>query len=157
VSSGPTNEDRRTTKDDCLSNRIYFGDNLAVLRGLPNGLADLIYIDPPFNTGKEQRRTQISTVRSDNGSGDRTGFAGRRYSTVEVATKAYGDVFDDYRAFLEPRLREAYRVLSPKGTLYFHIDYREVHYCKVLLDTIFGRESCLNELIWAYDFGARSR
>src|SRR5437763_12102600 len=139
-----------------MTNRIYFGDNLAILRGLPSGLVDLIYIDPPFNTGKEQRRTQIKTINTHDRGGDRTGFAGRRYSTVEIATKAYSDTFDDYLAFLGPRLREAYRVLSSHGTLYFHIDYREVHYCKVLLDRIFGRESFLNEIIWAYDYGART-
>jgi site-specific DNA-methyltransferase (adenine-specific) len=153
-----TSDERRTTKEDPAGNRIYFADNLTVLQGLPDGLADLIYIDPPFNTGKEQRRTEIRTLPTQNGNkGDRTGFAGRRYDTVKVATRTYGDVFDDYLAFLEPRLREAYRVLSDHGTLYFHIDYREVHYCKVLLDTIFGRASFLNEIIWAYDYGARSR
>jgi site-specific DNA-methyltransferase (adenine-specific) len=141
-----------------MSNRIYFGDNLTVLQGLPGGLADLIYIDPPFNTGKEQRRTELRTLRTPDGvGGDRTGFAGRRYDTVKIGSQAYDDAFDNYLAFLEPRLREAYRVLSPHGTLYFHIDYREVHYCKVLLDNIFGRESFLNEIIWAYDYGARTR
>jgi site-specific DNA-methyltransferase (adenine-specific) len=134
---------------------IYFGDNLPILQGLTADSVDLIYIDPPFNTGKAQRRTQIRTVHSQNG--DRTGFAGRRYETLPVATRAYGDAFDDYFAFLEPRLREAYRVLAPHGTLYFHIDYREVHYCKVLLDGIFGRASFLNEIIWAYDYGARTK
>ncbi len=115
----------------------------------------MVYIDPPFNTGKVQGRTQIKTVRSENG--DRVGFQGQRYETVKVGTKSYTDLFDDYLGFLEPRLMEAYRLLAPNGTLYFHIDYREVHYCKVLLDTIFGRESFLNEVIWAYDYGARSR
>jgi site-specific DNA-methyltransferase (adenine-specific) len=136
-------------------NRIYLGDNLPVLQSLPDGGVDLIYIDPPFNTGKAQTRRELRTVRSENG--DRTGFGGQRYSTVEVASRAYVDEFDDYLAFLEVRLREAYRVLAPQGTLYFHIDYREVHYCKVLLDTIFGRASFLNEIIWAYDYGARTR
>jgi DNA modification methylase len=141
-----------------MGNRIYLGDNLTVLQDLPDGLADLIYIDPPFNTGKEQRRTEIRTLRTPNGErGDRTGFAGRRYDTVKLGSHAYNDAFDDYLAFLEPRLRAAYRALSPHGTLYFHIDYREVHYCKVLLDAIFGRECFLNEIIWAYDYGARSR
>ncbi len=138
-----------------MPHHIYFGDNLPIMQSLPDTLADLIYIDPPFNTGKSRARTQLTTVRSDNG--DRTGFAGRRYATTEVATRAYTDAFDDYLAFLEPRLREAYRLLAPHGTLYFHIDYREVHYCKVLLDTIFGRSSFLNEVIWAYDYGARTR
>ena len=136
-------------------NRIYFGDNLPILRGLDTGSVHLIYTDPPFNTGKVQRRTRIRTVRSDNG--DRTGFGGRRYVTMPLTTTAYADAFDDYLAFLEPRLREAHRVLAPHGTLYLHIDYREVHYCKVLLDSIFGRECFLNEIIRAYDYGARTR
>src|SRR5512142_2497380 len=116
---------------------IYFGDNLPILQSLPTATVDLIYIDPPFNTGKVQGRTQIKTVRSeDESSGDRTGFAGRRYTTLKVGTRAYTDTFDDYLAFLEPRLNEAYRLLTPTGSLYFHIDYREVHYCKILLDGI---------------------
>lgn len=135
--------------------RVYLGDNLEVLpREIPAGSIPLIYIDPPFNTGRAQRRTRIRTVRSEQG--DRTGFQGQRYRTVHVGTTSFGDVFDDYLAFLEPRLREAYRILAPTGTLYFHIDFREVHYCKVLLDAIFGRECFLNEVIWAYDYGART-
>ena len=137
------------------SNRIYFGDNLPILQSLPTGSVDLIYIDPPYNTGKAQARTQIKTVRSENG--DRTGFSGNRYETIKLGSKAYIDLFDDYLSFLEPRLTEAHRLLSPTGSLYFHIDYREVHYCKVLLDAIFGRESFLNEIIWAYDYGGRTR
>jgi site-specific DNA-methyltransferase (adenine-specific) len=136
-------------------NRVYFGDNLAVLRGLADGAADLIYIDPPFNTGRTQARTQLKTERS--AEGDRTGFGGQRYKTTRLNQKAYSDHFEDYEVFLEPRLREAHRVLAADGTLYFHIDYREVHYCKLLLDGIFGRESFLNEIIWAYDYGARAR
>ena len=138
-----------------MKNKIYFSDNLPVLQGMQSESVDLIYIDPPFNTGKIQGRTQIKTVRSENG--DRVGFQGQRYETIKVGTKAYSDLFDDYPVFLEPRLREAHRILVPNGTLYFHIDYREVHYCKILLDTIFGRECFLNEVIWAYDYGARSK
>ncbi|NLV42789.1 MAG: site-specific DNA-methyltransferase [Candidatus Hydrogenedentes bacterium] len=134
---------------------IYHSDNLPVLRELPGGSVNLIYIDPPFNTGKVQRRTQLSTVRDEDG--DRTGFQGRRYRTVKLGSKAYSDLFDDYLGFLEPRLVEARRVLAADGSLFFHIDYREAHYCKVLLDLIFGRESFLNEIIWAYDYGARSK
>lgn len=137
-----------------MTNRIYFADNLPVLQSLPSGSVDLIYIDPPFNTGKTQSRTQLKTARSENG--DRTGFGGHRYTTVPLATRAYLDAFDDYLAFLHPRLVEAHRVLSPTGSLYFHIDYREAHYCKVLIDTIFGRECFLNEIIWAYDYGGRT-
>ena len=136
-------------------NTIYHADNLPNLRSLPSESIDLIYIDPPFNTGHTQARTQIKTARSE--SGDRTGFAGRRYETVKIGQKSYADLFDDYLAFLEPRLNEAYRVLKPHGSLFFHIDYREVHYCKILLDCIFGRESFLNEIIWAYDYGARTK
>ncbi len=133
---------------------IYLGDNLEILRRhVPDGAAALIYIDPPFNTGRAQARTRLKTVRSV--SGDRVGFKGQRYGTVKMGSRAYPDRFDDYLAFLEPRLREAYRALAPEGTLYFHIDYREVHYCKVLLDGIFGRDSFLNEIIWAYDYGGR--
>jgi site-specific DNA-methyltransferase (adenine-specific) len=138
-----------------MPNRIYFTDNLTALQSLPDGSVDLIYIDPPFNTGRIQARTQIKTERSENG--DRTGFQGKRYETIRIGQKSYADLFDDYLAFLEPRLVEAHRVLKPHGSLYFHIDYREVHYCKILLDGIFGRESFLNEIIWAYDYGARTK
>lgn len=138
-----------------MTNQIYLADNLDVLRTLADGSVDLIYIDPPFNTGKTQRHTRIRTVRDTEG--DRTGFAGQRYRTIEVGSHAYRDVHDDYLGFLEPRLREVHRVLSPKGTLYVHLDCREVHYVKVLLDSIFGRERFLNEVIWAYDYGARTK
>ena len=134
--------------------RIYFGDNLDILRRhVRDGTVNLIYIDPPFNTGKAQSHTRVKTARS--ASGDRVGFQGQRYETVKMGSRAFPDRFDDYLGFLEPRLREAYRALAPDGTLNFHIDYREAHYCKVLLDGIFGRRSFLNEIIWAYDYGAR--
>lgn len=135
--------------------QIHYGDNLQVLSKLPDESFSLIYIDPPFNTGKVQARTQIKTVRDEKG--DRTGFAGKRYRTIPVGKRAYIDIFDDYLEFLEPRIREAYRLLTPNGSFFFHIDYREVHYCKVLLDAIFGRESFMNEIIWAYDYGARTQ
>jgi site-specific DNA-methyltransferase (adenine-specific) len=138
-----------------MPNTIYFGDNLPILQSLPAASIDLIYIDPPFNTGKTQARTQIKTERS--AAGDRVGFQGMRYETVRIGAKAYRDIFDDYLAFLEPRLLEAYRLLQPHGSLYFHIDYREVHYCKLLLDGIFGRDCFINEIIWAYDFGGRPK
>lgn len=138
-------------------NRIYFEDNLVVLRQMPDASVNLIYIDPPFNTGKEQKHTQIRTVKSANG--DRKGFQGNTYETISMGTKGYADSFGDgyIQDFIKPRLEEAYRVLTPDGTLYFHIDYREVHYCKFLLDCVFGRDSFLNEIIWAYDYGAKSK
>lgn len=138
-----------------MENKIIFGDNLGVLQSIQAESVDLIYIDPPFNTGKQQARQQIQVEQ--NQEGDRVGFGGNRYQTRVVGEKAYRDIFDDYLAFLEPRLREAYRVLKSTGSFYFHIDYREVHYCKVLLDDIFGRDCFLNEIIWAYDFGGRSK
>lgn len=134
--------------------RVVFGDNLDVLATLADGSVPLIYIDPPFNTGRTQTRMQLATRRDANG--DRTGFAGRRYATTRLATRAFADDFDDFLGFIEPRLRAAHRVLADTGTLYVHLDYREVHYCKVLLDQIFGRECFLNEIIWAYDYGART-
>ncbi len=137
-----------------MGDQIYFGDNLAVLRSLPDASVDLIYIDPPFNTGKAQVHTRLRTTHSETGS--RVGFLGKRYETVELGSLRYEDYFDDFLSFIEPRLIEARRVLTPRGSLYFHIDYREVHYCKLLLDGIFGRESFLNEIIWAYDYGART-
>jgi site-specific DNA-methyltransferase (adenine-specific) len=138
-----------------MPNQIYFGDNLPLLQKLPSESIDLIYIDPPFNTGHAQSRKSLKTVADENG--DRIGFQGRSYKTITLGEKAYQDQFDDFIGFLEPRLREAYRLLTPIGSLYFHIDYREVHYCKILLDQIFGRESFLNEIIWAYDYGARTK
>jgi len=134
---------------------VHFGDNLPILRGWDDALFNLIYIDPPFNTGKTQTRTQTRTIRDD--VGDRTGFSGQRYRTENVGTKAYGDQFDDYLAFLEPRLLESYRLLKDDGSFFLHLDCREVHYAKVLLDQIFGRDSFINEIIWAYDYGARTK
>jgi site-specific DNA-methyltransferase (adenine-specific) len=139
-------------------NRIVHGDNLKVLAALEAESTQLIYVDPPFNTGKRQSRTQMKTIRDE--AGDRIGFGGRRYRTELLAEQAggtgYGDTFDDFLAFLRPRMQQAHRVLSPTGSLFFHIDYREVHYCKVMLDEIFGRDCFQNEIIWAYDYGARS-
>jgi site-specific DNA-methyltransferase (adenine-specific) len=139
-------------------NRVVHGNNLDALRELEAGSVELIYVDPPFNTGRRQSRPRMKTVRDE--AGDRVGFGGRRYRTElvsgEKAGAGYGDRFDDFIGFLRPRMEEAYRVLSATGSLFFHIDYREVHYCKVMLDEIFGRECFQNEIIWAYDYGARS-
>lgn len=134
--------------------RVIFGDNLPVVQSLPSNSLPLIYIDPPFNTGRTQARTQIRTTRAPDG--DRVGFQGARYQTTVIAKRAFNDAFDDFMQFIEPRLMEAYRVLAANGSFYFHIDYREAHYCKVLLDGIFGRACFLNEIIWAYDYGART-
>lgn len=141
---------------ETLRNRIFLGDNLEVLQQIPSESVELIYIDPPFNTGKKQARKRIKTVR-DEESGDRVGFQGKRYRTIDLGTSGYDDMFDDFMAFLVPRLEEAHRILTPTGSFFLHIDYREVHYCKVALDRIFDRENFQNEIIWAYDYGARSK
>jgi site-specific DNA-methyltransferase (adenine-specific) len=143
-----------------MPNRIVQNENLAALRDLPDASVELIYIDPPFNTGLTQKRTRIKTIQDD--AGDRTGFGGRRYRTETLAyAPAYADIFLDYLGFLRPRLAEAIRILTPTGSLFVHIDPREVHYVKVLLDELFttpahtGRACFQNEIIWAYDYGAR--
>jgi site-specific DNA-methyltransferase (adenine-specific) len=136
-------------------NTVYLGDNLAVLKSIPTESIDLIYIDPPFNTGREQQRSKETTRRNDQG--DRVGFKGQRYETIKSKVLSYDDQFVDYWAFLEPRLEEAFRVLKDTGTIYLHLDYREAHYAKVLLDALFGPECFLNEIIWAYDYGGKSK
>ncbi|MFT4228838.1 MAG: DNA methyltransferase [Microbacterium sp.] len=174
---------------------VYQGDNLDVLAGLPDAAFTLIYLDPPFNTGRAQSKA-VETARSrtperssrsaasgadparsepdlrrsadaggDNGAGAQAragavvhrGFHGREYERLRGELRTYDDRFDDYWAFLEPRLAEAWRLLADDGTLYLHLDYREAHYAKVLLDAVFGRDRFLNELIWAYDYGAKTR
>jgi len=122
---------------------------------MPDGLAQLIYIDPPFNTGRRQERGQTSGKRVE--TGGRVGFKGQRYETIRSTVLSYDDEFADYWAFLEPRLEQAWRLLADSGTLYLHLDYREAHYAKVLLDALFGRDCFLNEIIWAYDYGGKSK
>ena len=137
------------------TDQILLGENLQLLPSFVDGCFQLIYIDPPFNTGRAQVRKTLSVVGDEHG--ERAGFQGRRYRTRLLAESSYGDAFDDYLGFLAPRLEHARRLLREDGTLYFHIDYREAHHCKLLLDEIFGRECFLNELIWAYDYGAKPR
>ena len=136
---------------------VALGDNLDVLAGLPDASFRLIYLDPPFNTGRPQARQTLTSVRSAGGAGSVIGFKGRSYERIKGDLLSYDDRFEDYWGFLEPRLIEAWRVLAADGTLYLHLDYREAHYAKVMLDAVFGRDSFLNELIWAYDYGAKSR
>ena len=137
-------------------NRIIHGENLEVLRSLGDASFELIYIDPPFNTGRRQVRPQLKTVRD--AAGDRSGFGGARYRTERLAgaPKGYADTFEDYIGFLRPRMEQARRVLTATGSLFLHVDPREVHYCKVMLDEVFGRDCFQNEIIWAYDYGARA-
>ncbi len=158
--------------------RIHAGDNLRVARSLPDAAFTLIYLDPPFNTGRSRARAVETMLPLDGAAaepedpaasgqgpaedgltpmGPRFGFRGREYAKLRGDLRVYDDRFDDYWGFLEPRLLEAWRLLAPDGTLYVHLDYREAHYAKVLLDALFGRERFLNEIVWAYDYGAKSR
>jgi site-specific DNA-methyltransferase (adenine-specific) len=137
------------------ADQILLGDNLELLPRFSDGSFQLIYIDPPFNTGHVQTRKTLQAVADDDG--ERIGFQGRRYRTKLLTQSSYRDQFEDYLAFLAPRLEQARRLLAATGTLYFHIDCRESHHCKLLLDEIFGRDCFLNEIVWAYDYGARSK
>jgi len=136
---------------------VVQGDNAEVLPRLPDGAFQVVYIDPPFNTGGRRDRRTLRTTRATGGDGDRTGFGGHRYSTEQTGRMSYPDAFADYAGFLAPRLEQARRLLTDSGTLYVHLDWREAHYCKVLLDDIFGRGCFLNEVIWAYDYGGRAK
>jgi len=138
-----------------LNFRVIQGDNLSALKSMPEQSVQLIYVDPPFNTGRTQTRGTSSTTRTE--TGNRMGFKGQRYEIVKETILSYDDEFADYWGFLEPRLEEAWRILKETGTLYVHLDYREAHYAKVLLDALFGRECFLNEIIWAYDYGGKAK
>jgi adenine-specific DNA-methyltransferase len=138
-----------------MDDLILLGDNLDILPRFADGSFRMIYLDPPFNTGRERTGRRLRAVADPDG--EREGFGGRRYRTEAVAGSAYADAFDDYPAFLEPRLRHAHRLLDPEGTLYLHLDYREAHYVKVLCDEVFGRACFLNEIVWAYDYGGKPK
>jgi len=134
---------------------IYFGDNLDILKKIKSESVNLVYVDPPFNTGKIQSRTRIKTTRSEKG--DRKGFKGNTYKTEILGKKSYSDIFDNYIDFLRPRIEATKRILAPNGSFFLHLDYREIHYAKVMCDEILGRDSFINEIIWSYDYGAKSR
>ncbi|MDR2748588.1 MAG: site-specific DNA-methyltransferase [Bifidobacteriaceae bacterium] len=138
-----------------MKNKVFHGDNLAVLKSIPDESIDLIYVDPPFNTGVTQTRELKKMTKNANGSVK--GFKGETYNVKNIGSYSYSDSYYDFLDFLKPRLVEAKRVLSKKGTLYVHLDYREVHYVKVFLDELFGRNNFLNELIWAYDYGGKAK
>ena len=134
---------------------IYFGDNMDVLKEIESGSVNLVYVDPPFNTGKIQSRKRIETVRSEDG--DRTGFQGHTYKTKVIGEQSFFDIYDDYIRFLRDRIEKTERVLTSDGSFFLHLDYREIHYAKVMCDEVFGRESFINEIIWSYDYGGRSK
>ena len=135
--------------------KVIFDDNLGYLGRAPRETFSLVYIDPPFNTGRRQVRTRLRTRADENG--DRTGFQGRRYRTERIGVTGFDDQYEDYIGFLRQRIEKAVPALTANGSFFLHVDYREVHYCKVMLDEVFGRSSFMNEIIWAYDYGARSK
>jgi site-specific DNA-methyltransferase (adenine-specific) len=139
--------------------KIILGDNLVGLASLPDAFASVVYVDPPFNTGKVQKRDRIKATATTNAdeAGDRGGFGGRRYNVERVASSTYADSYDDFEAFLMPRIEASLRCLTKNGSLFVHLDYREVHYVKVALDRLIGRECFVNEIIWAYDYGGRPK
>jgi len=139
------------------SNLVYYADNLNILGRLPDSSVDLVYIDPPFNTGKTRVRKTTKAVQSLGGS--HAGFGGKSYEMFDVGEAfSYDDIYQDqYLFFLKLRVQHIHRVLKDTGSFYLHLDYRESHYAKVLVDSIFGRDNFLNEIIWAYDFGAKTK
>ena len=134
---------------------IHFGNNMDVLKEMESGSVNLVYVDPPFNTGKIQSRKRIETVRSEDG--DRIGFQGHTYKTKVIGEQSFFDIYDDYIRFLRDRIEQTERVLTSDGSFFLHLDYREIHYAKVMCDEVFGRESFINEIIWSYDYGGRSK
>ena len=134
---------------------LIHGDSAQVLPHLPDGAFTLIAIDPPFNTGTRQELRSVRAVPDADAT--TTGFGGRTYRLQPVSTHSYEDSFDDYLGFIRPYLTQARRLLNDRGTLYVHLDAREAHYVKVALDEIFGRDCFLNEIIWAYDYGGKSK
>jgi site-specific DNA-methyltransferase (adenine-specific) len=135
--------------------KIVLGECSKVLPELPSAFARLIYVDPPFNTGRPQRLERLR-AKAD-AAGDRTGFSGRRYRTERGPALAFDDRVADYVPWLVARIEASQRCLTPDGSLFVHLDWREVHHVKVALDRLLGRERFMNEIIWAYDYGARSK
>ena len=136
-------------------NIVYHGDNLPILKTLSDNTADLIYIDPPFNTGKIQGMDRIKILESDKG--DRVGFNNKSYQSIAISSYQYRDMFDSYVDWLMERISESYRLLKANGSMFVHLDYREVHYVKVAMDLLFGRYNMMNEIIWSYDYGGRGK
>lgn len=149
------NNMKETKSINYKMNTVILGDNLSILRAIPEESFSMIYVDPPFNTGKVQRLVSVRSKRSEGG--NRDGFGGNKYTSEVVSSLQYADANNDYIDWLRERMVEAHRILKPTGTMYVHLDYREVHYARVMMDEIFGRKNFLNEIIWAYDYGARAK
>jgi hypothetical protein len=116
-------------------NRLFFGDNLHVMRLLPPESVDLIYIDPPF-------------------------FSGRNYNVIfgdQNEVRSFTDIWEGgipgYLTWLNARLLEMKRLLKPTGSIFIHLDCHASHYTKVELDKIFGYENFRNEIVWQRSTG----
>lgn len=121
--------------DGAVPTGVQVSDNLPFMRALPDGCCDLIYVDPPF---------------------DHSGIAGEAASAVGNSNHGKpSDSMAAMMAFLRPRFEQMHRLLSKRGSLYVHLDWRSVHHAKVLLDEVFGADQFLNEVIWSYRTGGR--
>lgn len=134
---------------------VVLGDNLELLRTVPDGAVALAYADPPFATGGSRR---LTSIRTGSGSATRRGFRDREHRFEVVGEMAWPDdlPLETHLAALRERLVELWRVLADDGSLYLHVDWRTVHHVRLLLDEVFGAERFLNEIVWAYDFGGRA-
>lgn len=120
-------------------NMIVEGDCLRIVPELDRESVDLIYIDPPFNTGKQRTGTLRNTGK-------------------DVVLASYFDEYgDSYIEWMQAVCIELHHVLKPTGSFFLHADSKESHYLKVMCDEVFGRESFRNEIIWHYDYGGRSK
>lgn len=130
---------------------------MELLPTIPSKSINLIYIDPPFNTGKVQKRNRITAKEDEEGS--RLGFGGKRFSVSndETSSLSYKDKFGDFEDFLMSRVKRATECLADNGSIFIHLDFREVHYIKVAMDKFLGRDHFMNEIVWAYDYGAKPK
>ncbi len=118
-------------------NRLFWGDNLHVMRQLPSESVDLIYIDPPF-------------------------FSGRQYNVIfgdQNELRSFSDIWEagmpGYVIWLNARLYEMKRLLKKTGSIYVHCDHHASHYIKTEMDKIFGYQNFVNEIAWCYELGGR--
>jgi site-specific DNA-methyltransferase (adenine-specific) len=117
------------------TNRLVLADNLPLLRTLPDDCIDLVYLDPPFATGRDRTSPRSKAKFSD-----------PTFPSLSA-----------YLAWLNARLFEVRRVLAPTGTLYVHLDWHVAHYVKVELDKLFGMDNFRNEIVWHYNSGPRRK
>jgi site-specific DNA-methyltransferase (adenine-specific) len=160
-----------------MSNKLYFGDNLTVLRGLQDSFVDLIYLDPPFNSKKnynllfrnEKGNRSDAQIRAFHDTWKWDLNAERTWteiisnmgpSVVNLLSALRQNLGTNsilaYLVMMAPRLKELHRVLKPSGSLFLHCDSTSSHYLKLLMDAIFLPIHFRNEIIWCYRQGGRS-